>query len=248
MTLVQYLSGIVSRIKRNRMFKQQFAQFDRLSHGRGARLRLDWAERYPCLDDATSETGFDRHYIYFPAWAARVLAQTKPSKHIDISSTLNFCAIASAFLPVEFFDYRPAPLYLPGLKTGSADLNKLDWPDASVESLSCMHVIEHVGLGRYGDPIDPDGDLKAIAELTRVLAPGGSLLVAVPVGLERICFNAHRIYDAEVFASYFPGLQLIDFALIPDGEVPEGLVRKNAFQLAGQQSYGCGCYWFKRPE
>jgi hypothetical protein len=58
-----------------------------------------------------------------------------------------------------------------------------------------MHVIEHIGLGRYGEALDPDGDLKAIRELVRVLAAGGNLLVVVPVGRPRIQFNAHRIYD-----------------------------------------------------
>ena len=247
MKLLESVQSTLDRISRDRKFKQQFAEFDRLTKEATTRSGPLWEERYPCLDDATAETGFDRHYVYFPAWAARVLAQTKPQKHADISSTLHFCAIVSAFVPFEFFDYRPAALFLPGLASNAADLTKLDWPDASVESLSCMHVIEHVGLGRYGDPLDPDGDMKAIRELVRVLAPGGSLLVAVPVGRERICFNAHRIYDAKTFATYFPGLELVEFALIPDGDAPDGLIREDAFEVAGRQSYGCGCYWFKRP-
>jgi len=45
-----------------------------------------------------------------------------------------------------------------------------------------MNVVEHVGLGRYGEPLDPEGDIKAMRELRRVLAPGGSLLFVVPVG------------------------------------------------------------------
>jgi SAM-dependent methyltransferase len=116
-----------------------------------------------------------------------------PAKHIDISGTLPFFFILSAFMPVEFYDFRTAPLHLSQLKCGSTDLTALHFSTGSVQSLSCMHTVEHVGLGRYGDPIDPDGDLKAIRELKRVLAPGGNLLFVVPVGKPSVVFNAHRI-------------------------------------------------------
>jgi hypothetical protein len=79
------------------------------------------------------------------------------------------------------------------------------------------------------------------------LAPGGTLLIAVPVGKEKICFNAHRVYDAKKFAKLFSGLDLVEFALIPDGEVKEGLIFQDALDLAAKQSYGCGCFWFKKP-
>lgn len=206
----------------------------------------DWRDKYPCLDDATVSTGFDRHYIYHPAWAARVLAGTRPKYHVDIASTLHFCSIISAFVPVKFFDFRPAPLTLSGLDSKAANVTNLGWPADSVDSLSCMHVLEHIGLGRYGDPIDPDGDLKAIRELIRVLKPGGDLLVVVPVGHPRICFNAHRIYDSKEFAEYFYGLDLMEFSLIPDGEALDGLLVNPSFEFAAAQSYGCGCFWFKK--
>ncbi len=168
-------------------------------------------EVLPCLDDRSTETPFDPHYTYHPAWAARILARTRPAKHVDISSILCFGTIVSAFVPVEFYDFRPAPLRLDNFTSASADLTRLGFPDNSVVSLSSMHVIEHVGLGRYGEPLDPDGDLKAIRELCRVLAPGGNLMVAVPVGRARIQFNAHRVYDDAEFRSYFAGLELIEF-------------------------------------
>ncbi|MDO8483139.1 MAG: hypothetical protein Q7S86_04975, partial [bacterium] len=79
------------------------------------RFSMKWGEKKPCLYDKTAETYFDRHYIYHPAWAARVLAETKPKIHVDIASTLSFSAIVSAFLPIEFYDYRPANLTLSNL-------------------------------------------------------------------------------------------------------------------------------------
>ncbi len=199
--------------------------------------------RLVILNEASETTDFDHHYIYHPAWAARILATTKPAKHIDIASTLAFCSMLSAFMPVEFYDIRPAHLTLSNLTIGKADLTKLPFANSSIQSLSCMHTVEHVGLGRYGDPLDPDGDLKAISELSRVLAPGGNLLFVVPVGKPKLVFNAHRIYGYDQILSYFSGLILREFALIPD----EGALRYDASkELADAQSYGCGCFWFTK--
>jgi SAM-dependent methyltransferase len=189
---------------------------------------------------------FDRHYVYHTAWAARVLAQTRPIRHVDIGSSLYFCSIVSAFIPIRFLDCRPAALKLSGLDPERGDLMSLPLETGSVSSLSCMHVIEHIGLGRYGDALDPNGDSKAIAELRRVLATGGTLLVVVPVGRPRIQFNAHRIYAYQQLIDYFAGLDLIDFSLVPDG-LDEGLIHGATGQQADAQRYGCGCFWFRKP-
>ncbi|QEL00981.1 DUF268 domain-containing protein [Olivibacter sp. LS-1] len=211
------------------------------------RFCLEQADFYPCLDDNTPNTDFDRHYTYHPAWAARIIKQLRPKKHIDISSTLYFCSMLSAFVPVEFYDYRPANLILNNLKSGSADLTRLPFIDNSIESISCMHTIEHIGLGRYGDPIDYDGDLKAIAELKRVVTPGGSLLFVVPLGAKSvICFNAHRIYDKAQILSIFSDMELVEFALIPENEEDGGLVIDPSDALLTKQFYGCGCFWFRK--
>ena len=164
---------------------------------------------------------------------------------MDISSSLYFCSLVSAFVPVAFYDYRPAALGLSNLSSGTADLMGLPFADRSVASLSCMHVVEHIGLGRYGEPIDANGDLRAMAELQRVLAPGGSLLFVVPVGRPRILFNAHRIYAHQQIVAAFAELQLVEFALVPDFPRIE-LVPDAPPALADAQTYGCGCFLFTR--
>jgi len=209
------------------------------------RFTVRTSELYPCLKDTIITTPFDHHYTYHPAWAARILAQTKPDYHVDISSILSFSTIVSAFVPVKFYDYRPATLHLPGLESGFADLIRLPFPDNSVPSLSCMHTIEHIGLGRYGDVIDPGGDIKSIGELKRVLQPGGDLLFVTPVGRSRIEFNAHRIYSYEQVLEYFSPLVLRDFSLIPD---EGGMILNADPDLVKQQNYGCGCFWFKKAK
>ena len=229
-------------------FLNSFHRFKKLYNTSSKRLPLKWADRLPCLDDNTESTSFDRHYVYHPAWAARVIAETKPIRHIDISSTLHFCSMISAFIPVEFYDYRPADLRLPNLISNHADLAALPFECNSVASISCMHVVEHIGLGRYGDHIDPDGDLKAMNELYRVLSPGGNLLFVVPIGHQRIMYNGHRIYSYEQIIRSFPGLQLLEFTLIPDSWEDGGMVVSPDDELLNRQVYGCGCFWFRKPE
>lgn len=227
-------------------FDGAFEAFRQASEAQGGRLPVRREDIHPQLHDATTGTAFDRHYLYHPAWAARILARTRPAEHVDISSILHFSTLLSAFVPTRFYDFRPAAVHLDGLTTGAADLLSLPFEDGSVASLSCMHVLEHIGLGRYGDPLDPDGDLKAIRELVRVLAPGGNLLVATPVGAPRVQFNAHRVYDHERFAEAFAPLELIEFALIPEhGE--EGLVVAPPPERARAETYGCGCFWLRKP-
>lgn len=229
-------------------FGTEFTRFSTLSsEAPQPRFRIDWDDCLPCLDDRTPGTGFDRHYVYHTAWAMRVLTRSRPAAHVDVASSLYFAALASAFVPVRYYEYRPVDLHLPGLECEQADLLRLPFGDGSVESLSCMHVVEHVGLGRYGDPLDPDGDLKAMAELRRVLAPSGELLFVVPVGKPRVQFNAHRIYAFDQIVDALNGLDLSEFALVPDRKNGSALIESATKQQADAQRYGCGCFRFRRP-
>ena len=229
-------------------FRSDFNTFGELLRASGRSFELNWHDRKPCHDDRTASTGFDRHYVYHTAWAARVLERVRPGEHVDIASSLYFAAIASAFVPVRYYEYRPVDLDLANLACDTADLTALPFDDGSIPSLSCMHVVEHVGLGRYGDPIDADGDLRAMSELERVLAPGGSLLFVVPLGRPRVQFNAHRIYGLDQVVEAFDGLELAEFALVPDRGDRDGdaLIVNATRAQADRQRYGCGCFWFRR--
>lgn len=227
----------------NIRFLLRYAKFKRM--GKVQRFDMDIIGAYPIMNEATCETSFDTHYVYHTAWALRKLKEIAPIEHIDISSSLYFVVTAPVICPVKFLDYRPAELCVPGLCTGKCDLCHLDIPDESISSLSCMHVVEHIGLGRYGDALDYDGDLKAIAELKRVLKREGDLLFVVPIGKPKIMFNAHRIYSYRQVVEAFKGFELIEFYLIPDGG--KGYPIENADEsFADEQDYGCGCFWFRK--
>jgi len=217
-----------------------YARFKK-SSSKSARLSLKISDFHPCVLDKTIKTGFDAHYVYHTSWAARKVHEINPTKHIDISSSLYFSGIVSAFVPVDFYDYRPADLKLSGLQSMRGDLNALPFADSSIASLSCMHTIEHIGLGRYGDTIDSDGDVKAINELKRSVAKGGSLLFVVPVGKPKIEFNAHRIYSYEQIVGYFLDMTLKEFSMVTDDK---DFIENAQPGMVKDQKYGCGCFWF----
>lgn len=210
------------------------------------RFSIRFFDFFPCIKDKTIKTNFDAHYVYHTAWAIRKVKEINPEKHIDISSSLFFSSALSAFIETDFYDLRPVRLNLSNLSSNAGNLLSLPFADASIKSLSCMHTIEHVGLGRYGDKIDPDGDLKAIKELIRVLATGGSLIFVVPIGKPKIEFNAHRIYSYDQIMDYFKELTLVEFSLIPDSVTETGMYYNSSKEESDKQDYGCGCFVFKK--
>ena len=197
----------------------------------------------PCLGDWTVSTPFDPHYFYQGAWLARKLKQKTPEKHVDIASSVLMVSVLSGFINTIFVDYRPLKANLSGLTTIPGDILYLPFVDVSVSSLSCLHVIEHIGLGRYGDPLDPLGSVKGAIELQRILEKDGNLYISLPIGRERICFNAHRVHSPSTVLSLFSSLQLIDFSFVDDA----GVLHENAqLTQANHLEYGCGLFHFQK--
>lgn len=213
--------------------------------------RLDGAERlqlgegFPCLFDRTPTTPYDPHYVHQSVWTAERVQRLVPRRHVDVGSEITFVAMLSTVVPVVFVDIRPLHLELRQLSTLAGDLLRLPLDDASAVSLSCLHVAEHVGLGRYGDRLLPDGTQRACRELSRVLAPAGNLFFSVPVGRPRTCFNAHRIHEPARIVEYFGDLELVEFSLVDDSH---DLVEHADPVLAAAATYGCGLFWFRRPD
>ena len=200
-------------------------------------------DSYPCLADRLPTTPFDPHYFYQGNWLARRLAEFKPRQHVDIGSSILTMGVLSAHVPTVFVDYRPLVVHESGLYCVAGDINRLPFADRSLPSLSCLHVIEHIGLGRYGDPINAEGARLAARELQRVIGPDGKLYLSTPIGRERVCFNAHRVFAPPTILSWFPELELTAFSYVSD----DGRVHENASpELVPELEYGCGFFEFQR--
>lgn len=195
----------------------------------------------PVLFQRALNSPYDPHYTFQSAWATREILKRRPAEHVDVSSSVPFVLQLAAVLPVTMFEFHPPDVEFPGLTLRAGTVVDLPLADRSVSSLSCLHVIEHVGLGRYGDPVDPAGTEKALRELARVVAPGGALFLSVPVGRARVGFNAHRMLDATSVAAVMQGhgLRLDGFALVDDqGRFHHPAAPADAEGL----HYGCGMF------
>jgi hypothetical protein len=217
----------------------------RRSYGRLAGAEpLRWADTQLELRDRLTTSPFDRHYFYQDAWAARRVADAAPDSHVDVGSRVDLVGFMTSLCEVTFVDIRPLQADLDRLTCVAGTVLDLPFGDRSVQSISCLHVIEHIGLGRYGDPLDPEGTAKAVRELGRVVAPGGQLLLSTPVGAPRTVWNSHRVSDPVALAGALPELELAEFAGVDD----DGGFRRHRdpSELAGQ-TYACGMYRFVRP-
>lgn len=209
---------------------------------RSAKPRLK--DMQPCLGDWSTHTPFDAHYFYQGAWLARRLRASKIERHVDIGSSVLTMSVLSAHVETTFVDYRPLKASLSGLTTIAGNILDLPFADRSVNSLSCLHVIEHIGLGRYGDPIDPQGSLKAALELQRIVSAGGRLYLSLPIGRERTCFNAHRVHEPVTILSMFSQMKLAEFSYVDDaGQYHE----KTSISGGNALEYGCGLFLFVKP-
>lgn len=169
-------------------------------------FKFSFGRPFPCLTEKKEQSGAaNDHYFLQDLHVARRVHALNPVCHVDVGSRIDgFVAHVASFREVEVFDIRPMDTPIPGVKFRQADLMQLD--DSLIEctdSLSCLHTIEHFGLGRYGDPVDFDGFHKGLQNLRRILKPGGRFHFSTPMGPQRIEFNAHRIFSARFLIDYF---------------------------------------------
>ncbi|MFQ5491338.1 MAG: DUF268 domain-containing protein [Phycisphaerae bacterium] len=194
---------------------------------------------YPCVGDDVGQTVIEPTYFYQDAWAFEKIVSAKPARHVDVGSHHKFVALLSKVVPVTMVDIRPLSVPLDSLKFLEGTLLDLPFESGSVPSVSSLCVVEHVGLGRYGDPLDPAGSEKALAELKRVVQPGGDLYISVPLHNEnRTYFNAHRTFTEPYLLEMFAPFDLLERRYIYGQEYTQQL----------RSGFGTGCYHLRRPD
>ncbi len=166
---------------------------------------------YPQLKDKTRYTPIEPTYFFQDTWAAKKIFEIKPKHHYDIGSSVKTMGIISQFVPTTMVDIRPLGVELENLSFKQGSILNLPFENHSLESVSSLCVVEHIGLGRYGDEIDVLGSAKAISELIRVCADNGTILFSVPIDNEnKIFFNAHRAFTREYIMNQFQFCELLE--------------------------------------
>lgn len=176
----------------------------------------------PIYTDKVANAGKINSYFWQDLWAARKIYKESPEIHYDIGSRIDgFVAHLLAFRNnVNLIDIRPLDRGVDGLEFTCADATNLnDFKDDSIESLSALCSLEHFGLGRYGDRIDPDACYKCFKAIGSKVKEGGNVYLSVPIGKEHLEFNAHRVFYASTIVEAFPEFKLEEYSSTYNGYI-----------------------------
>ena len=194
---------------------------------------------YPCLTDKTESHEIEPIYFYQNSWAAKKIFDLKPKNHVDVGSSATAIGLISQYFPTTMVDIRPLPVTLTGLSFVKGSILKLPFKNNSLETLSSVCVVEHIGLGRYGDKLDQFGSEKAIKELKRVVKKGGHIIITVPIDAHNhVHFNAHRTFTREYIVSLFSSFKLVEEKYI------YGMSMQDEYDPS--LGFGTGLYLFKK--
>lgn len=177
---------------------------------------------WPIIHDKYAMAGSIDNYFWQDLWAARLIYKSGIKKHFDIGSRIDgFIAHLLAMdVEVSIIDIREFPGEVENLHTIVDDATSLKQiADNSIDSMSALCSLEHFGLGRYGDPIDPEACFKCFTEIQKKIKKGGHLYISVPIGKERVEFNAHRVFYASTIVESFNELTLKEFSCTADGKI-----------------------------
>lgn len=210
------------------------------------RFKFELNKVYFTTSDRFLNSGsMNHHYFHQDLWAASKIFKSGVKHHIDVGSRIDgFIGHILSFCKVTYIDIRPLDSKVENLSFLKGSITDLPFESESIDSLSCLHVIEHIGLGRYGDDIDPEGHIKAAHELSRVLKKDGLLYFGTPIGKEGLYFDAHRVFDPQTILDLFNKLKLIEYKMIGDQafcvESDDGFLKSRSCK------YGCGLFVFTK--
>lgn len=206
----------------------------------------------PCLHDRYEEGGTTKsEYFWQDLLVARMIFDAKPQKHVDIGSRVDgFIAHVASYREIEVLDVRPVATQIPSVTFTQADLMEpLEEMKEYCDSLSCLHALEHFGLGRYGDPINPIGYELGFFNMSNILKENGMFYLSVPIGIERVEFNAHRVFDPRTInkLAITNSLCLIELTAIwQDGSIKTYKSNEISLDELASQNYVLGLFIFAK--
>lgn len=176
-------------------------------------------ELQPCLHDKFESSGdFNTEYFVQDLLVAQLIFSNSPNHHVDLGSRIDgFVSNVASFRTLDVLDIRPMSNIIKNVNFLQVDIMKDNLMDTEItDSLSCLHTIEHFGLGRYGDELNAEGYLMGLDNLIKLVKVDGLFYLSTPVGRERILFNANYIFDIERLLEYLKNchMSLVEFYII----------------------------------
>ena len=196
------------------------ALYQELNHRKNFEIHEEFM--WPVIGEKYAENGAMGNYFWQDLWAAKKIIRSGVKEHYDIGSRVDgFIAhLLAADVKVKVIDIRPFPAQVENLYTIVDDATILNqFEDDSVLSMSALCSLEHFGLGRYGDPVDPEACFKCFDNIQKKLKKGGRLYLSLPIGKERVEFNAHRVFYASTVVECFANLKLVEFSCTAEDKI-----------------------------
>jgi hypothetical protein len=235
----QTLRGVPAFVERHREFRRQAERYDN---------ECGPLELRPYFGDALATSGnASGHYFHQDLLVARKVFENRPRRHVDIGSRVDgFVAHVASFREIEVFDVRPQRSSARNIVFRQADLSKeggmlVDYCD----SISSLHALEHIGLGRYGDPIHYRGHIDALNNITRALQARGKFYFSVPMGRRRVEYDGQRVFPLAYLLTLLSAYTVDSFSYVgDDGELYENAQLDSA---SIESNFGCeyGCAIFE---
>lgn len=201
---------------------------------------------YPIIKDKYRPNGGFDDYFWMDLWAAKHIISSNIKEHYDIGSSVGGLIghLLASGIKVNAIDVRPFVGECENLYTVTDDATMLtQFEEESISSLSAMCSLEHFGLGRYGDPIDPEAPFKCFEQIQKKLKKRGKLFIAVPVGQDGIAFNAHRIFYASTVVSCLNQLKLVEYSIIRNWKIEYNIDVHTYDHLS---EAGTGLFYFQK--
>ena len=234
------------RLIRYFLFLKEYVEFRR--QARKYHNEFPLGKFYPCLEDRFDISGSAYgHYFHQDLLVANRIFVNNPEKHVDVGSRIDgFVAHVAAFREIEVFDVRPLSITIQNIIFRQADLMNPEFgPGQYCDSISSLHAIEHFGLGRYGDKLDYNGHIKGLDNIYKILKDGGKFYFSVPIGRQRIEFNAHRVFSVKYLIGLIEKRYKIDsFSYVNDqGDLfRDVLLHSQDIENNYSCDYGCGIF------
>jgi len=221
-----YKLGIIKLIQAWRNYNLEYKLFLKMRNDNDFLVQRN----YPVFVDKYTNSGItEGAYFHQDLLVARRIFENNPNLHVDIGSRVDgFVAHVASFRHITVLDIRPLENKIKNISFLQMDImeplkNELI---ESCDSISCLHALEHFGLGRYGDQINYNGYIVGLENIYKMLKFNGKLYLSVPIGLpQRIEFHAHRIFSIKFLLDQFQENYFVEnFSLVDDyGKLHENI-------------------------
>lgn len=248
MKVMSRMKAFVKKRQEKKRFIGDCAEYNARNHDAG--FAIEENQCLPVYEDEEQAGRLDEHYFLQDIWMAGQVRMNGADEHFDVGSRVDgFIAhLLSMGIRVTLIDIRRLDIDMENLKFIQSDATNLaSVPDGSISSLSSLHAVEHFGLGRYGDDIDPDAWKKVLHSFERVLQKGGRLYLSVPIGeRNHVVYNAHRVFKPQTIIDELSDMSLKKFSYIENYRIFEVQDFSQIADRISGKDYLCGCFVFDK--